>query len=137
LIPTASTAITASTASLFLWPCFVHRQSPSFEVFAIEHGDRLGRVCLSRHLDKGKATGPTCFPIQHEVYRSHRTGLGEQVLQVVLSGVIGEIPNVYLCAHGLFLPLGNADDDRSRGWVSNCAARMSTMDNFPYHYAGG
>ena len=70
------------------------RQCPPFEILSVEHGYRLGCIGLGRHFDKPKPTRPTRLAVLHQIDRSDRPSLREQILQVLLGGVIGQIPDV-------------------------------------------
>jgi hypothetical protein len=88
---TTTTAITASasSASFFPGPRFINRQSSAFEVLSVKHGNRLGGIGLGRHFNESKTSGPTRLSVLHEVDRSDRPGLREQILQIVLGRVVG------------------------------------------------
>lgn len=72
--PIASASATATTTSatasrtLFARAGFVHRQSPTFEILPMKHGDGLLSVLLCGHFDKAKPAGLAGSPILHYVH---------------------------------------------------------------------
>ena len=57
----------------------------------MEHLNGLFRILLRAHLDEGKAPGPTCHAVLHDVDRHNNAGLREIILQVIFRRGEGEI----------------------------------------------
>ena len=88
-VPTAAAAATATATSasrpFFARARFVDGQRTALEVFLVEHRDRLGRIVLGRHFDKGEPTRSPSGAILHNIDRDHCACLCEVILQIVFS----------------------------------------------------
>src|SRR6185436_2037167 len=92
-ISTAATA-TATAAALFFGPRLVDGQFATLDVLSSETGDGGLGAFRSCHSNESETAGATAHAIHDEVDLSDRTEGCKHVLQVVLGGVEGKIPDV-------------------------------------------
>ena len=95
---TATATTTATAAAAALWsflarPRLIVGQGPALEVFLMEHGNRLGRIFLRRHLDKGESTRSPRRAVLHDIDPNHRASLGKMILQIVFGCSERQITN--------------------------------------------
>ena len=79
----AAAAAAAARRTFFTRPRFIDGQGAALKVFGVEHLDRLFRVFLGGHFDKGKTAGTPRHPVLHDINRHHNARLREMILQVV------------------------------------------------------
>ena len=84
---TVSTISAATTAAFHLGTCFVHIQSPSAHLAAVESGDGFFSFFRVRHLYKTEATRTAGIPVGHDADTIHLTIRREQLTQFVFTGI--------------------------------------------------
>jgi len=82
-----------------LGPRLIHHEVAVSEKPAVEHLDGLGRFLLGRHLDEAEAPRTPGELIGDDAHRFDGTGLLEELAEVLLRGLEGEVPDEQLCGH--------------------------------------
>ena len=95
----AATPISAPRAPLGLRTGLVYDEVAVTEQTTVEHLDRLCRLLLRGHLDEAEAPGATGKLVRDDPDRFHRPGLREQLAQVLLGGLEGEVTYEQFCGH--------------------------------------
>jgi len=88
---TTAAATTAAGRTIFAGTSDVDGQGATLEFLVVKHLDRLVGFFRAAHLDEGEATGFAGEFVQHHVYRGHDAGLGEEILQIVVHRLVGEV----------------------------------------------
>jgi hypothetical protein len=89
------------TGTFFLRTSDRDAQSPAIKISAIEAANRFLRLGRCRHRYKGEASGLSSHSVLHQRGFANRAGLSEEVLQLDLCCVEGEIPDVQFVVHVL------------------------------------
>src|SRR5215831_12706177 len=101
--PAASATTAARPASARstrrLGPSLVDYQIAVAEEAPVEHLDGLGRFFLRRHLDESEASRTPGELIGHDPNGFDRAGLLEQLTEILLRGLEGEVADEQLCGH--------------------------------------
>src|SRR6185436_1350216 len=87
------------TLSLLTRPSSIDGQLAIIQIERIEHADRFLRFRLGAHLHKRKTTGAVGVTILDNFRRRHVAGLREQDPQVILGGVVRQVPHVQFGIH--------------------------------------
>src|SRR5688572_13689485 len=97
----SATAVTATTAtsSRRLRTRLVYSQAATSKTAVVELRDGSLGTLIGGHLDKRETTRPAGFTIADDVDRLDRTGLGKQLLEIVLVRFVGNIADVQLLTH--------------------------------------
>jgi aminopeptidase N len=92
----AATAVaaTATRRASFTWARFIHSQWPAFHRLSVELGDRLLRIRIRSHGDKGEAARLPRKLILHQRDLLHWSRLSEKILKIGFGRVEGKIPYV-------------------------------------------
>jgi hypothetical protein len=78
---------------------FIDGQCAAFIFLPIQFaGGRLGGF-LGFHGDESEATGPSAHAIQHQADLGYRTVLGEKILKIILSDIVGKVSHEQFCTH--------------------------------------
>src|SRR3990172_245064 len=98
---TRTAACAAGTAARTLFPGAGHVDGhrSAAHVLSVDHADRLLRVSLGFHLDKGETPGAACIAVTHHRDGLDRPGAGEHGLQLFLGGGVRQITYVQLRFH--------------------------------------
>jgi hypothetical protein len=96
---TAPSAITSAAFAGSRGTGFIDGQAAAFEIFAVKGADRGRGAGFVFHGDEGEAAGTARGPVEDDMNLADGSVLGEGVLEVVFSGLKGEIPHVELGAH--------------------------------------
>ena len=83
-----------SICTPFAWASHVYGQRTVIDHLAVEHLDRLERICCGFHFNKAKSLAASCVAILDHGDALDRTGLREQSLKLVLAGVVRQVPYV-------------------------------------------
>src|SRR5436309_558614 len=95
----ASTRPTAPRPALGLGPRLVDHEIAVAEEPPIKHLHRLGGLFLGRHFDETEAAWTPGELIGHDAHRLDGAGLLEELAEVLLRGLEGEIADEQLCGH--------------------------------------
>ena len=82
-----------------LRPGLVHHQVAIAEETPVQHLDGLGGFLFGRHLDETETPRPSGKLVGDDPNLFHGSSLGEQLPQILLRGLKGEITDEQLCRH--------------------------------------
>src|SRR5450759_1689005 len=85
--------------ALRLRPGLVDRQGATAQGILIELRGRLLRFFVCRHLDEREAARTAGCHVAHDTDRFNRSRLAEQFLQLRLSNLVRQVPDVQLPTH--------------------------------------
>jgi hypothetical protein len=107
LVTASSTPSTAAspipapiTAAVFSGPGFIDGDGAAIEFSAIELGDSLVSILVA-HLDEPESLGPAGVTVRYDIRRFDFADLSEQVADITLGSLVGQVSNVDSFTHDL------------------------------------
>lgn len=96
---TAVATTTAAAATLFAGPGFVDGQRTSVVLLIMQGADCGLGFLIAAHLNKGEALAATGIAILDHLSALNRAELAEQLLEVLATRVVAQVPHVQLLTH--------------------------------------
>jgi hypothetical protein len=90
----AASAPTESAGARFPWTRFIHRQSPSTQLGAIQRCHGFVRIRVDRHFDKRETPSLTRVSVLHNLYSIYLAISGKCRIQILLSRLERNVPDI-------------------------------------------
>src|SRR5262249_5351569 len=94
-----STTVAAATAPRLAGLGLVDCEAPAVDLLILQTLDGLLRLGLAAHLHEAEALAPTRVAVHDDLRTLHDSEPGEQLLQVGVADLIGQIPDIQFPAH--------------------------------------
>jgi hypothetical protein len=96
---TAAAAVAAATAPRFAGLGLVDREATAVDFLVMKTLDGGLSLGLAAHFDKAKAFAPTRVAILDDLRALHDPEPGEQLLQIGVADLVGQVPDIQFPAH--------------------------------------
>src|SRR5262245_10947659 len=97
--PVATTPVAAATTSRLAGLGLVDREAPAVELMILQTLDGRLRLGLAAHLHEAEALAPAGGAVLDDLRTLHDSEPGEQLLQVGVTDLIGQVPDIQFPAH--------------------------------------
>jgi hypothetical protein len=97
---TATAAATTATGAVFAGTSFVHGECAAVVFLAVEGADCGLGFFIRSHLDETEPFAASGVPVADDFRALHGSVLREQLFKIRAGGIVAQVPNIQLAAHG-------------------------------------